>query len=62
MKLTIVPDPPGSDDQADDAAWLRKMMDVTRQLCDAVEDHLAAERPPPRPQLRVIPGGKSVRK
>lgn len=42
--------------------WLRKMMNVAMELCDAIDTHLGPEHPAQRPQLQVIPGGKAVRK
>jgi hypothetical protein len=61
-QLSVVPPVPGrgaledlSRDEAVD--WLRKMMNVAMELCDAIDAHLGPEHPPQRPQLRVIPGG-----
>lgn len=61
-RLTVVPDlaPAATveDLSPDEAArWLRRMVDVSRDLCDAIDRYMGAEHPAQRPQLTVIPGG-----
>lgn len=63
-KLTVVPPAVAAaslDDLSKDDAvgWLRRMMDVSRDLCDAVDGLLGPDHPAPRPRLTVIPGGRS---
>jgi len=43
--------------EAEATDWLRRMMGVSRDLCDAIDSYLGPEHPVPRPRLTVLPGG-----
>jgi diadenosine tetraphosphate (Ap4A) HIT family hydrolase len=63
--LTVVPDlPPAAEleELSPDelARWLRRMMGISRELCDAIDAVMGPPRPARRPELTVIPGGAEV--
>ena len=62
-RLTVVPPAPACAEledmgEAEAAGWLRRMMGVSRELCDAIDSYLGPEHPAPRPRLTVLRGGR----
>lgn len=57
-RLTVAPepDPAAEAEELASEEWLRRMVDVSRQLCDAIDTVLPSR--PARPRLTVIDGGK----